>query len=424
MISKSNNENKKNCYLSNNNIKYKFIIEKANNHVSIKQENYIKLIYDSNLKDYKFLNINNLNEIFNFLLNKFQTNKTKIKEIHKNINIKLEINPNIFLVLLYKTSINKNLVISNPKNRIISAKNNEKLNKIDNSKINSGKLKLCNTLIKDSFCILQIFGFEKIFIQVMDIFNSLDTNLPYIIYISNITNIIFYNFMNNEITSSIKEAHGFAQIIHIRHYLYDKKDIILSASSESIKLWKFKTLECFEEIKKNNYNNLIFARLFKDKSRYFIAVAHQLRNLRIFDMDGKQIKEIQKSVHIPKDITREEYNNYVNGLYFMDIYFDKQSSKNYILSCGVGFLKSYDVDQGKLFKNYVKANYGNNINNTYYHFVIYDNGIIVKLITAYSNGKIRIFNFNSSELLSEIKVDNNSKIFFHLYVCGIIIIYL
>ena len=218
--------------------------------------------------------------------------------------------------------------------------------------------------------------------------------------------------MNNKITSTIKEAHGFTQIIHIRHYLYDKKDIILSVSSESIRLWKFKTLECFAEIKKNNYNNLIFACLFKDKSQYFIAAAHQLRNLSIFGMDGKQIKEIQKSVHIPEDITKEEYNNYVNGLHFMDTYFDKQSSKNYILCCGVGFLKSYDVHQGKLFKNYIKANYGNNTNNAYYHFVIYNNGIIVKLITAYSNGKIRIFNFNSSELLSEIKIDNNSNIFF------------
>ena len=50
-------------------------------------------------------------------------------------------------------------------------------------------------------------------------------------------------------------------------------------------------------------------------------------------MNGKQIKEIQKSIpFVNEDITREEYDNYIlNGFHFMDIYFDKQSSKNYIL---------------------------------------------------------------------------------------------
>jgi len=43
--------------------------------------------------------------------------------------MKLEISPNIFLVLLNKTSINKNIIIANPKNRINSARTNEKLKK-------------------------------------------------------------------------------------------------------------------------------------------------------------------------------------------------------------------------------------------------------------------------------------------------------
>jgi len=89
--------------------------------------------------------------------------------------------------------------------------------------------------------------------------------------------------MNNEITCSIKEAHGLAQIINIHHYSYDKKDIILSASSDSnIKLWKFRTLECFLEIKKNNDKNLISACLFKDKNQYFIATAHQIKKFNHF----------------------------------------------------------------------------------------------------------------------------------------------
>ena len=206
--------------------------------------------------------------------------------------------------------------------------------------------------------------------------------------------------MNNQIISTIKEAHGFEQIINIRHYLYDKKDIILSAASSetNIKLWKCRTLECFLEIKKTDDNYLVSACLFQDKNQYFIAAAQQLKKLKIFDINGKQIKDIQKLYD----------DNCEHIVLFMDIYFDKKSSTNYILNCGFGLLKSYDYNKGILFKNYVKSKDNNDIN-TYYYFVIYDNGIKIKLITAYSKGKIRIFNFNSAELLSEIDIDIYSQ---------------
>lgn len=228
----------------------------------------------------------------------------------------------------------------------------------------------------------------------MDVFNSIDTKLPYIVYINDTSNIIFYNCMSNEITSTIKEAHGFSLIINIRHYLYDKKDIILSASFDSIiKLWKIRTLECFLEIKTSDDINLITACLFMDKKQYFIAVANQLRDLKVLDMNGKKIKEFPKSGHY--------------GRYFEN-YFSKTNSKIYFLYCGTGFLESYDYNKGKLFNKYVK-NMENN-NNAYYHFVIYDNGVIVRLIAAFSTwvkGMIRIFNFNSAELLSEIGIEKN-----------------
>ena len=119
-MSKTNNKNKKEFYLSENNKTYQFITEKTNDNINIKHKNYIKLINNSNLKDFKFSNINNINDVYNFLINKFQGNKVKIKEIHININIKLEISPNIILIL----PINKYQIIINTKNRITSAKNN------------------------------------------------------------------------------------------------------------------------------------------------------------------------------------------------------------------------------------------------------------------------------------------------------------
>ena len=116
-------------------------------------------------------------------------------------------------------------------------------------------------------------------------------------------------------------------------------------------------------------------------------------NLNVFDMNGKTIKEFQKS---------ERYGK------FFGTYFDRKTSKNYFLYCGVGFLESYDYNKGKLYNKYVK-NMKNNY--TYYHFVIYNNGIktriIAALIAGVTKGIIRIFNFNSAELLSEIGIENN-----------------
>jgi hypothetical protein len=146
---KTTNKNKKEYYLLDNNKTYKFIIEKTNNNnISIKHNNYVKLINDLNLKDFKFPNINNVNDAYNFLINNFQSNKVKIKETLNDLNIILEIIPNIILIL----PINKNQIIANPKNRIASAKNKEKLNNNDNSNVNPEKLKLNNILIKGSFC--------------------------------------------------------------------------------------------------------------------------------------------------------------------------------------------------------------------------------------------------------------------------------
>ena len=130
-----------------------------------------------------------------------------------------------------------------------------------------------------------------------------------------------------------------------------------------------------------------------DKKQYFIAAVNQIRNIRVFDMNGKNIKEFQKSERF--------------GQYF-DSYFDKITSKNYLLYCGIGFLESYDYNKGKLFNKYAKKM--DNNNNDYYHFIIYDNWVKVRLITAFSTlikRIIRIFNFNSIELLSEIKTEKN-----------------
>ena len=61
---KATNKNKKEYYLIDKNKTYKFIIEKTNNNISIKHNIYAKLINDSNIKDFKFPNINNINDVY------------------------------------------------------------------------------------------------------------------------------------------------------------------------------------------------------------------------------------------------------------------------------------------------------------------------------------------------------------------------
>ena len=109
--------------------------------------------------------------------------------------------------------------------------------------------------------------------------------------------------------------------------------------------------------------------------------------LLVFDFKGNKIKEI---------------NNSNDSTDFIDIYYDNKSSKNYILTCNVGFIKSYDYNNNDVYKNY-----SDNEENGGCSVIIREDKEIIELIESSYDGNIRIWNFHSGELLNKIKVSDD-----------------
>ena len=80
----------------------------------------------------------------------------------------------------------------------------------------------------------------------------------------------------------------------------------------------------------------------------------------------------------------------------IDNYYDKKSSKYYIITGNKGYIKS---NENKLFYKY-----SDNDNYSHMSFLIYDKEEIIKLIDSSRDGNIRIWNFHSGILLKKIKV--------------------
>ena len=84
---------------------------------------------------------------------------------------------------------------------------------------------------------------------------------------------------------------------------------------------------------------------------------------------------------------------------FIDTYYDKKFSKNYILTGNYGYVKSYDYDENKLYHKYCDNN-----SKAHDSIAININEDLIKLIESSEDGNIRIWNFDSGTLLSKIKV--------------------
>ena len=129
----------------------------------------------------------------------------------------------------------------------------------------------------------------------------------------------------------------------------------------------------------------------KENNQIFIITSNfyycSSEPIKIFDFNGDLIKEI----------------NYSNEkTYFIDSFYDKELFRNYILTGNVGYVKSYDYNENKIYHKY-------DDNNTRYHYKIIINNndkYITKLIESCKDGNIRIWNFHSGELLDKINVSN------------------
>ena len=221
-------------------------------------------------------------------------------------------------------------------------------------------------------------------------------NVFTLIYSNKNMSIISYNIIDNKKINEIKNAHKM-YITNFRYYydIINKRDLILSVSAfnNDIKLWNINSLECMLDLKNINKTGFLNSASFlNENNKIYIITSNFYYNnsesIKIFDLNGNLIKIIKDSNE---------------KIYYLDSYYDKKSFKNYILTGNVGYVKSYDYKENKLYHKYEDNN-----KRLHYSLIIYNNKDtdILKIIESCLDNYIRIWNFHSAELLDKIEVSN------------------
>ena len=186
------------------------------------------------------------------------------------------------------------------------------------------------------------YAYSKINMDnIFCIFKSIN-DILYLIYTNYQKSIISYNLIDNRKINEIKNAHK-KFIINSRHYL-DKKnnlDLIMSISSDdnNIKLWKTTNWECLLNLTNiNNIGRIEDACFLYNENNNFILTSNcnyegVSEPIKIFDFQGNKLNEIKDSKIITK---------------YIDIYYDIQLNKNYIITGNRGFSVSYDYESNKI----------------------------------------------------------------------------
>ena len=234
--------------------------------------------------------------------------------------------------------------------------------------------------LENTFCVFK--SFNKIY---------------YLIYANEKNSIISYDIVNNKIINIIKKAHE-NYITNIRYYLdsINNRDLMISISADdnNLKLWNFLNFDCLVNLTEINKKGCLFSACLLNYNNdiYIVATNSNFKAepIKVYDLTGQKIKIIK---------------NYKDSVYYIDIYYDNNLSKIYLLTGNQGFVASYDYIKDEFYYIY-RDNYNNECHDS---IIIHDNNKIVKLIESSKDGIIRIYDFHSAKYLKKIRVS-------HLYL--------
>ena len=191
----------------------------------------------------------------------------------------------------------------------------------------------------------------------------------------------------------------------LRYYLnnINKRDLILSVYTieSHIRLWNFNNFECLLNIQDIyklgelsdacfiNINNIIYIIVGHYK---FEIVDSNFEPIKILDLNGNIIKEINNS-----------YNDKNDVAIIIEAFYDNKLSKNYIITGNIGYIKSYDYDENKLYHKYKD----DDENKSHCSIIINNKDELVILIESCYDGNIRIWDFHLAKLLIKINVSKD-----------------
>ena len=254
------------------------------------------------------------------------------------------------------------------------------------------------------------------------------------------SSITAYNLIDDKKIFEIKND-NVINTNELKHYLdkNNKRDLVASIRmcDNNIKVWNLNNLECILNIDfmnvsppaENviyygpeflNLNSICF--INNDNNIHIIASSikmPQTQLIHIYNLRGEKIKEIN--------------NNKVKN-YFVDTFYDDKFSKNYIIISTNADIRAIDYNDTKIMKHYtpvneepIKVTSFKNIkmsrklhldDNHVFRDIKYSEGplyILVKkcgnntkLFSGMKENTVKIWNFHSTQLLSEIKISKSA----------------
>ncbi len=254
------------------------------------------------------------------------------------------------------------------------------------------------------------------------------------------SSIIAYNLIDNKKIVEIKNINA-KNTNELKHYLdkNNKRDLVASIKmvDNIIKIWNFNNLECILNIDFRkmsppaaniinygpeflNLNSICF--INNDNNINIIASSinmPQNQLIHIYNLRGEKIKEIN--------------NNKIRN-YFVDTFYDDKFSKNYIIISTNADIRAIDYNDTKIMKHYTPVNeqpikvttYKNIEINRKLHFddnhvfrdvkysegplyiLVKKCGNITKLFAGMKENTVKIWNFHSAQLLSEINISKST----------------
>ena len=366
----NNTKEKTNKYiLFKDNISHQILITKTESQIIFESREYI---LNLNLEEFiKKTNLyfQSLDNLYDFIIDLFNKNRAFIKEKCK---VMLKI-----ILLIYDEEIEIALFFNN----------------VIPDDINS--------LINLTYDAFSYYNYDNSFI----IFQGID-NILYLVYATEAKTIKCFNLLDKSVIIEIKYIEENIKYITNFRHIYDKnnkRDLLMSISGikNSIKIWNINNWECIINLDNIYKTGNIFSSCFiNDNNNIYIIVSNCTlfkgsQPLKVYDLKGNLIKEIKKSAE---------------KTYYLDIYFDINSSKYYIIAVNKDNLKSYDYEKNEFYKKYQEQKSENNkiiFDNYHYNYVINSINNITQLIEAGDDGFIRIWNFHEGYLIRKIETENN-----------------
>lgn len=268
-------------------------------------------------------------------------------------------------------------------NKIIPKYNNCLISNYFN--LNPKNIQFLNDITSNSYS-------EYPFDNSFTIFKSVN-DILLIIFASQNKSIILFNLDNNKIINEIKNAHEY-YVTNFRYHCdnINKRDLIISISGEdnNLKLWDITNFNCLLNIQKVYNNGYLYSACFlcENNNNYIITSKcfGDPELIKIFDFNGNKISEL---------------NNSNDNIIFIDTYYDNNLSTNFIITGNIGFVKSYNYNEDKVYHKY------NDGGNAFHRNInMYDKDSKLLLLEICCDGNIRIWNFHYGILLNKIKIIN------------------